>query len=96
MSSKAFGIATTFNLCQCRVVARVLRKRGQCPLEPPCQRVEPEDGRVETGDHSDERIPPSRMRVLVRQHRGQHVGRPLAPPDGQNDSRRQQTNRDRR
>src|SRR5262249_13729980 len=51
-----------------RVIACRLCQFGQLPLEPPGERMEPVDARIDRRDQADERIAPTDMLAFVGEH----------------------------
>jgi hypothetical protein len=62
-----------------RSIAHFFREHGQLALQPPCQRMEPKDAPIQGREPLDQRIAPTGVFALVRQHGIQFSTRPLAP-----------------
>ena len=77
-------------------IAGLLGQPGDLPLQPPGQRMEPEDRAVEQRDAGDERIAPAHVLLFVRQHRRQLGLVPVRPVRRQDDRRRDDSDGDRR
>jgi hypothetical protein len=78
------------------LIAGLLGKRRQSPLEPPCQRMKPEHRAIQQCEPLYERIATTNVSVLVGQHGVKPDGRPMPPRLGQNDNRSHPPNGDRR
>ena len=84
-----FGVAPRLaHLARGRLVAGVLRGHRQRALQPPGERMEPEDRAVDMREERHERIAACDVGVLVREDGGELVRRPFAPRDGEQDARR--------
>ena len=79
-----------------RGIARVLRGVCEGALQPPGQRVKPEDAAVDGGRQGDERVATRGMSLFVRQDSLTRGGRPIAPCSWHDDARANHANRDRR